>query len=282
MSTQGGALDQRYGLGDPEPQSEASAVLEGNPVLASMVRRRVIRDYADRPVPASLIDALLDVAFSAPSKSDYQQATVIRVADPAKRRELGTLVPSMPWVGTAPAFLIFCADARRLEQVCAFRGKPKENRNLEAFFNASVDAALVLQTFMIAAAQVGLGSCPVSVIRNRLDEVVRILGLPEAVVPVAGLTVGYPASEGHVSMRLPPTVTRSVDLYDDRNLPREVAAYDRRREERHPTPPAKQRDTGKFGTSDDYGWSEDKARQASAGEGAGFGRMVRARGFTLD
>jgi hypothetical protein len=80
--------------------------------------------------------------------------------------------------------------------VCVLRGRPKDNRNLEAFFNASVDAALVLQTFMIAATEVGLGTCPISVIRNRLDDVVRILALPPGVVPVAGADGRLPGFGG--------------------------------------------------------------------------------------
>jgi nitroreductase len=246
------------------------------------LERRTIRAYAERPVAPELIDALLDIAFSAPSKSDYQQATVLRVADADKRKAMAALVPSMPWIGTAPVFLVFCADARRLEQVCTLRGKPKANRSLEAFFNATVDAALVLQTFILAAAHAGLGCCPISHIRYGLDKAAQILGLPELVVPVAGLTVGYPATEGFVSMRLPPALTRVVDAYDDRNLAPEIDAYDRRREERHPTPPDKQRDVAKFGAAETYGWSEDKARHMAAGEGVGFGAMVRQRGFTLE
>jgi nitroreductase/FMN reductase [NAD(P)H] len=120
------------------------------------------------------------------------------------------------------------------------------------------------------------------VIRNHLDAVVRILALPEGVVPVAGLTVGHPAAAGHVSMRLPPAVTRMRDAYDDRDLATELAAYDRRREARHATPSEKQRDAVTFGVSESYGWSEDKARHAHAGEGAEFGALVRARGFVLD
>jgi nitroreductase/FMN reductase [NAD(P)H] len=83
-------------------------------------------------------------------------------------------------------------------------------------------------------------------------------------------------------MRLPPAVNRMQDIYDDSGLSAEIDGYDRRREERHPTPREKQRDAKAFGYSDSYGWSEDKARQASAAEGAAFGAMVRACGFSLD
>lgn len=119
-------------------------------------------------------------------------------------------------------------------------------------------------------------------IRNRLDDVVRILALPPGVLPVAGLTAGYPASKGHISMRLPAAVTRAVDTYNEDGLEAELSHYDRRRGERHPTPASKQRDVATFGISEPYGWSEDKARQANGNEGSSFGGMVRAQGFTLD
>jgi nitroreductase len=272
----------RYGLDAVEAASEVAALAAKHPPLAAIMARRTHRRYTSEPVDPALIDALLDVAFSAPSKSDFQQATVIRVEDAARREALGDLVPAMPWIATAPVFLVFCADARRLEQVGALRRKPRANSILEAFFNASIDAALVLQTFMLAADFAGLGCCPISVIRNHLDAVARILALPDAVVPIAGLTVGHPAAAGHVSMRLPPTVTRMRDAYDDHDLATALDVYDRRREQRHATPREKQRDIATFGVSELYGWSEDKARHALANEGADFGASVRARGFTLE
>ena len=76
-----------------------------------------------------------------------------------------------------------------------------------AFLTPTVDAALVMQTFILAAETAGLGCCPISALRNHADAVARILELPEKVFPVAGLCIGYPAAEGFVSMRLPLAVT---------------------------------------------------------------------------
>lgn len=253
-----------------------------DPFLARVLGRRTCRRYKDQQVAADLVDALLNVAFATSSKSDYQQASVIVVQDPGRRREIAELVPAMPWVGIAPAFLVFCADANRLEMACALRGRAKQNRNLEAFFNASIDAALVMQTFILAAEQIGLGCCPISVIRNHLPNVRGILSLPDRVVPVAGLCVGYPAEPGHVSMRLPATLTRYIDWYDDNAFAGEIDRYDRLRAQRAPTPRDKQRSPDKFGYAESYGWSEDKSRQAEAGEGRDFAATVGACGFTLD
>ncbi len=71
-------LVQRYGRPVSARQASAAAGLN-SPGLANLLQRRVIRDYLDQPVDPSVLDLLLDVAFSAPSKSDYQQATVVNV-----------------------------------------------------------------------------------------------------------------------------------------------------------------------------------------------------------
>lgn len=268
-------LDARFGLADTD---EAPI----DPAVARILGRRTHRAYAPRPIPDAVLQPLLRAALSASAKSDYQQASILQVKDPEKRRVLGSLVPSMPWIGQSPVFLVFLADARRLRRVSELRGEPSPNANLESFFNASIDAALAMQTFILAAEAAGLGCCPISVIRNHLETVCPLLELPPQVIPVAGLCVGYPAGTGFVSMRLPPAVTLHVDRYGDGNLTAEIDAYDRRRDARHAIPPEKQRGAKKYGAAAFYGWSEDKARQLAENEGSGFGAFVRKHGFALD
>jgi len=225
---------------------------------------------------------LLAAAFSASSKSDFQQASVIRVDERARRDRLAALVPDMPWIGNAPVFLVFCGDARRLERLGELRGHHADNGKLEGFFNATVDTALVLQTFILAAEAAGLGCCPISVIRNHPDAVAEILDLPNKVFLVAGLCVGYPAAAGHISMRLPLEVTLHNDRYDDSRFDEAVAAYDVRRDARYSIPREQQRLPEIFGYASPYGWSEDKARQATRPEGQDFPAYLRARGFTME
>jgi nitroreductase len=267
----------RFGVA-PEPAPEIPDL----PWLRQVLMRRTHRRYAERPVPEPLLRLLLGTAFSASSKSDFQQASVIRVRDRQSRDRLAALVPDMPWVGDAPVFLVFCGDAYRLERIGELRGHSNENGRLEGFFNAAVDAALVLQTFILAAETAGLGCCPISVIRNHADAVVEILGLPDKVFPVAGLCVGYPAAAGHVSMRLPLEATVHMDLYDGQGLAEAVDAYDRRRDARYSLPREQQRSPDVFGHASFYGWSEDKARQAAQPEGQTFPAFLRTHGFRLD
>ena len=252
------------------------------PWLRHVLMRRTHRRYAERPVPEPLLRLLLAAAFSASSKSDYQQASVIRVEDRSLRDQLAALVPDMPWIGNAPVFLVFCGDARRLARIGEMRGHTADNGRFEGLFNAAVDAALVLQTFTLAAETAGLGCCPISVIRNHSDTVAAILRLPDKVFPVAGLCLGYPAATGYVSMRLPLDVTLHTDRYDDTHLGAAVDAYDRRRDARYSIPPEQQRSPEAFGPAAFYGWSEDKARQATEPEGLGFSAYLRSRGFSME
>ena len=251
---------------------------EDNPWLRQVLARRTQRRYSDRPVPEALVDLVLAAAFSASSKSDFQQASVIRLSDRGRRDRLAALFPDMPWIGNSPVFLVFLGDARRLEEMTPH---PVANGTLEGFFNATVDGALAMQTAILAAETLGLGTCPISVLRNHIEAVAEILELPDKVFPVAGLCLGYPAQQGFVSMRLSPETTVHRDRYDDSRLAETVAGYDRRRDGRFSIKD-RQRDPARFGTAEFYGWSEDKARQAMAPEGKGFAAYLRAHGFILD
>jgi nitroreductase len=241
----------------------------------------VCRSYADTPVGEDLMQLLFAAAFSAPSKSDLQQASVVRVVDPLKRATLQGWLASMPWIANAPQLMIFCGDNRRTRKLAMLRGKPFPNDSLDMFMNAAVDAGIVLQAFITAAESVGLGCCPLSLVRDRARELAALLELPQHVFPVAGLSVGYPAKPGEISMRLPLAATVHVDRYDDRAFDAQLEAYDRRREDARPTPREKQRDAQRFGSVERYSWSEDKARQYAVPQRADFGEFIRAQGFAL-
>jgi len=252
----------------------------GLEVLAEMANRRVVRRYADKPLDPALLETLCAVALSAPSKSDLQQTDIVIVIDKDQRAKLEALIPENPWAKAGPALLVFCGNNRRHRLLFEWRGRPFVNDHLDAFFNAAVDAGIVLATFVAAADRVGLGTCPISQIRNHAAQVADILGLPPHVFPVAGMGVGWPSFEGVMSPRLGLDVTLHRDRYDESGLEDKVAAYDRRRDETQPY--KSQRFADKFGECADYGWSEDKARQYSVPERADFGAFVRARGFKLD
>jgi nitroreductase len=249
------ATKRRYGTALDIPD------VPGLEALAALNERSVCRRYRRDPVPEDVVRLLCATALAAPTKSDLQQATIVRLADPAKRAAVCALLPGSPWLAQAPELFIFCADGWRLRRLFARAGKDFPNEHLDAFFNASVDAAIALGAFVSAAELAGLGTCPISQVRDHVARIDALLELPDWVVPVAGLALGHPVEKEPLSARLSLSATVHTDHYDRQAVERELDAYDARR--------------GKD-------WSGDKVKQYSAVWRADFGAHVARKKFRLD
>ena len=273
-------LQRRFGSDDPNLDIPDDAP-QSHILIAA---RGVMRSFDTNPVPFDLLRRLCALALCSPTKSDLQQRDIVIVDDAAlKQRILSPLTEGptgQTWLTHVPALLIFCGNNRRQRLWHEWRGKPFANDHLDPFFNAAVDAGIALSAFVLAAEAQGLGTCPISVIRNRAAEISELLRLPQHVFPVAGLAVGWPVTAPKQSMRLPLDVTVHRNGYREDGLRDAIEDYDRRREAAQPF--REQRYVDMFGKSEPYGWSEDKARQYAVPERADFGGYVRARGFKLD
>ncbi len=267
-------LERRFGEELPEITAK-----EGLEQLASIARRGSCRRFKTQPVSTELVHMLCAIALASPSKSDLQQRDIIVINDADQKMRLVELVSEQVWVRGAPAVLVFCGNNRRQRQLHEWRGHTFANDHLDAFFNAAVDAGIALSAFVTAAEAAGLGCCPISAVRNRATEVGALLNLPNHVFPVAGLALGYCKDEPSISMRLPLSMTVHEDRYHDRSSPDMIDAYDARRNVLQPY--SQQRLSEKLGTTDRYGWSEDKARQYSLPERQDFGDFIRSKGFNL-
>ncbi|MEM7743424.1 MAG: nitroreductase family protein [Pseudomonadota bacterium] len=262
-------LDARFGdAPDVPPEAEA---------LADMAARGVCRLYREDPVDPALIRTLCAIALASPSKSDLQQRDIIIVTDPAIRARMDQMT-GFDWQVAAPVMLVFCANHARFHTVHQMAGLEVVNDHLDGFFNASVDAGIALATFVSAAQRVGLGTCPLSVLRNHAAELSGLLGLPDRVIPVAGLSVGWPARPSRISPRLSLAATVHENRFGA-DPAAQIREYDARRRTVHAFTP---RDPAKYGEKADYGWSDDKARQYQTPQRTDWGAFVRAKGFSLD
>jgi nitroreductase len=269
------ALLERFG-----EALEIDPDLTGLDEIARIAAHRVHRRYLSRDIPPHLTRLLCACALSAPSKSDLQQADIVVLRDRPKIDAIADLLAEMPWVREAPVFLVFLANGSRLPKVARMRGKPFPNDHLDLLFNATVDAAIVLTTFLRAAEAVGLGCCPISVIRDHAAVISAMLALPEKVIPVAGMCLGWPAEEGRITPRLSLEITVHAEQFADDDLSAAIDAYDHRRAATRPY--RAQRELERFGRENFYGWSEDKARQYAVPQRADFGAFVRSKNFRLD
>jgi nitroreductase/FMN reductase [NAD(P)H] len=269
------ALAERFG-----EDIAVDPALPGLDELAQIAGHRSHRRFLPRPIAPELLRLLCACALSAPSKSDLQQCDIVIVTDTTIRAGIVATIPDMPWIMDAPAFLVFVANGERLPMLAKLHDKPFPNDHLDQFFNAAVDAAIVLATFLRAASAVGLGCCPISAIRDRPQTVSDLLRLPRRVVPVAGLCVGWPAQAGEITPRLSLRTTVIENRYGERDPANEIDAYDRRRAALRPY--RRQRSPERWGEADFYGWSQDKARQYGVPTRTDFGAFVRGKGFCLD
>ncbi|MFC7538564.1 nitroreductase family protein [Siccirubricoccus deserti] len=236
------------------------------------------RRYAPEPVPEPLLRSVLAGAQSAPSKSDLQQYSIIVIQAPEKIARIADWIGGMDWIKQAPVFLLFCGDIRRGRRVAALHGREHANDNVDTFLNATADAALALGFAVMAADAAGLGTCPISYVRNHVEKIGPLCSLPKGVFPVAGLTLGVPAGPRNwLSPRLPQRLVVHQETYDDSGLEAALPAYDTLR------PPAKPRYPDIHGPKPEgCGWSENAARQLSVPERFGLRTWLKLQGITLD
>lgn len=246
------------------------------PGLAALLDRRVTRRYRQEDVPDALLDAVLAGAQSAPSKSDLQQYSVIVTRDAQKIAKVADAIGSMSWIKDAPLLLLFCGDIRRGRRIAAHHGRAHANDSIDTFLNAGVDAALAMGFCITAAEAAGLGTCPISYVRNHLKLVEELFGLPAGVFPVAGLTLGFPEARNEVSPRLPQAVVVHRESYADADLGAVLPAYDALR------PPGKPRYPEVHGPKPEgCRWSENAARQLSVPERANFRQWLASKDINL-
>ena len=74
----------------------------GKQNVNNILTRRSQREFTEDAVPQDMLDTLLACAFSAPSKSDLQQACVIHLRDREKQRRIASATASTRWAAEAP------------------------------------------------------------------------------------------------------------------------------------------------------------------------------------
>ena len=195
-------------------------------VIELQVSHRSIRHYAGEPIPDELLAALIRAGQGAASSSFIQAYSIIRVTRPAARAAIARAAGNQPWIEQAAEFLIFCADLRRVDAACRHAGAGPLEGWTEHGLAAVVDVALMAQNVLLAAESVGLGGVYIGGIRNDPQTVVDQLQIPELVVPVFGLCLGWPAESPAVKPRQPLDLILHQDVYRDQD-PGRLADYDR-------------------------------------------------------
>jgi len=160
-----------------------------------MMKRRSVRVFKDQEIPESIIEQLIDVANQAPSGGNIQPLSIILVRSKEGREKLAQLAGGQPWVKNAPLSMIFCLDFYRIKkwaEMCQtdFKGEQALNHFLIAY----ADLMVAAQNVVIFAESLGLGSVYIGSIQHEIDETRKYFEIPEYVLPMMVLCLGYPKS----------------------------------------------------------------------------------------
>lgn len=193
-----------------------------------LTSRRTIRQYTNEQIPADLLQNLLQAAAQSSNTGNMQAYSVVVSTNSEIKNLLAPAHFNQPMVAQAPVVLTFCADFNRFTQWCEQRDAQPGYANFQSFMAAAIDAVIFAQTFVVAAETAGLGICYLGTTTYNAQEIIDVLQLPQLVVPVTTITLGYPAHEPPVTDRLP---IRSV-VHAERYQPFDAADIDALYEEK--------------------------------------------------
>lgn len=176
--------------------------------------RRTVRNYSDRHIPESLLDTILERAMRAPTCGNMQLYSVIVTRDKENLKLLAKEHFNQPAATGADVILTICADFNRFTEWCDGSGAKPGYENFHSFMMAMTDAVIYAQQIVTIAETEGLGTCYLGTVNYNAREISELLQLPRLVVPVASLSLGYPASsEGAETERLPLHSIKHTESY---------------------------------------------------------------------
>lgn len=155
-----------------------------NSVLDNIATRTSVRSYLDKPVDAAVIEQLLRAGMAAPSAVNRQPWHFVVVTDKAQLKELAKANPYAGMAAKAPLAIVVCGDMKK-----ALSGDARE------FWVQDCSAAT--ENILLAANALGLGAVWTGTYpdQNRCKDVSAILKLPETLIPLNTIVIGYPAGE---------------------------------------------------------------------------------------
>lgn len=179
------------------------------------IGRRTVRAYESRHISDDLMEKLVEEASHAPTTGNMQLYSVVATRSEEMKKSLAPCHFNQPSVEGCDVVLTFCADFNRFIKWCEASGAKPGYDNFQSFMTAVLDTVIFAQQFCTAAEMKGLGCCYLGTTTYNAPQIAEILELPEFVVPVTTLTLGYPKSKGADCGRLPVGAVLHKECYSD-------------------------------------------------------------------
>ena len=230
------------------------------------------RIYKSDPIPAEILEAVIECAHRAPTSTNSQEVSLVVVRNAASRTRIAEIAGGQPWIAQAPVFVTVVVDLYKTGLGVKKAGAEQVfQRSLEGILAAVSDAGIAMATLMTAARAFGLGVVPIGGIRRDPQAMIDLLGLPPNTFPVDGVVLGYVAEESPQKPRMPIESFRHDEKYHPDALRPAIDAYDRTLLEYWQM----------IGRTDGLSWSANTAQHYSV-----FSRLIKSvaqkQGFTIE
>jgi len=192
--------------------------------MKNLATRRTIRKYSDKEVSEQLLSRLLNEAARTQTMGNLQLYSVVVTRSDEMKARLAPAHFNQPMVTQAPVVLTICADFNRTTVWARNRKADPGYNNFLSFQNAAIDALLYTQTLCNLMDEEGLGYCYLGTTVYMPQQIIDTLQLPQLTMPVATLTVGWPAEEPPLSDRLPIKSFVHQETYSD-YTPQDIDKY---------------------------------------------------------
>lgn len=183
--------------------------------MKNLLTRRSIRKYSEREVSDELLNRLMNEAARTQTMGNLQLYSVVITRSSEMKAKLAPAHFNQPMVTEAPVVLTICADFNRTSTWARCRNAEPGYDNFLSFINAATDALLYTQTLCNLMDEEGLGYCYLGTTVYQPQQIIDVLRLPQLVMPVATITVGWPAEEPPLSDRLPLESFIHQETYND-------------------------------------------------------------------
>jgi len=149
--------------------------------IEAILSRRSIRKYTKKSISKKLIKNLLEVAMCAPSAGNQQPWHFIVILDTQILSQIPTFHNHADMLKDAMMAILVCCD-----------------KTLETHKDMGVqDCSAATENILIASQAMGLGAVWLGVFPRveRIKGLRNLLNIPNYVVPISLISIGYPAEE---------------------------------------------------------------------------------------
>lgn len=175
-----------------------------NQTIDLLLKRRSVRGYEERAIPADIQAEILKATLRAPTAGNMMLYSIVNVTDQKMKDQLAISCDNQPFIARAPMVWLFLADYQRwfdyflasgVEEICKKKQLTMRKPQEGDLFLACCDALIAAQNAVIAAESFGIGSCYIGDIMEQYEFHKELFELPQYTFPICMLVFGYPTPE---------------------------------------------------------------------------------------